>query len=200
VNLPIFIACFIFPFQSNPDQYMANQSLSIGSRVRHPIYGAGIVLDNSMESAYTVVFKHHGEKAIAKDYEELEIIELAPLPEGRISLGDLERVLNQVLDDRAGIGRLAPLHKRFEGGTLIMKPADESLKSKEVPIETFFHKIVMVRDRLRVLEQNVNKSKNLSDQEKVNLQQYITRIYGSLTTFNVLFQNKEDSFKGEGGG
>jgi hypothetical protein len=66
-----------------------------------------------------------------------------------------------------------------------------------MPIDTFFHKIVMVRDRLRVMEQKINSSKNLDDQEKVDLQQYITRIYGSLTSFNVLFKNKSDQFVGE---
>ena len=81
---------------------------------------------------------------------------------------------------------------------MILKPGEEGLKEKEVPIETFFHKIVMVRDRLRVMEQRVNSS-NLNDEEKVNLQQYITRIYGSLTTFNVLFKYKEHNFVGDKG-
>ena len=80
---------------------------------------------------------------------------------------------------------------------MILKPSDDSMKSKEIPIDTFFHKIVMVRDRLRVMEQRINASKKLSDEDKVNLQQYITRIYGSLTTFNVLFKYKEDHFVGE---
>ena len=76
----------------------------------------------------------------------------------------------------------------------------EVLKPKEVPVTDFFHKIVMLRDRLRVLEQNINSSKSLSDEEKVNMQQYITRCYGSLTTFNVLFRDKEDWFVGEKSG
>jgi hypothetical protein len=88
------------------------------------------------------------------------------------------------------------LGDKWQGGLLEFKPKDAGLKSKEIPIETFFHKIVMVRDRLRVMEQRINSSK-LTDEEKVNLQQYITRIYGSLTTFNVLFKYKEDHFKGE---
>ena len=82
---------------------------------------------------------------------------------------------------------------------MILKPDDSSLKPKEIPIEAFFHKIVMVRDRLRVMEQRINASELLSDEDKINLQQYITRIYGSLTTFNVLFKNKEDYFVGEKG-
>jgi hypothetical protein len=87
------------------------------------------------------------------------------------------------------------LGHRWLGGTLILKPEDDSLKPKEFEIEAFFHKIVMVRDRLRVMEQRINSS-NLTDEEKVNLQQYITRIYGSLTSFNVLFRHKEDYFVG----
>lgn len=74
------------------------------------------------------------------------------------------------------------------------------MKPKEVPMETFFSKIIMVRDRLRVLEQNINSNNNLSQEEKLQMQQYITRCYGSLTTFNVLFSNPEDGFKGEGKG
>ena len=79
---------------------------------------------------------------------------------------------------------------------MILKPGKSDLQAKEIPVETFFHKIVMVRDRLRVLEQNINSHTGLSDEDKVNLQQYITRIYGSLTSFNILFAEKEDYFVG----
>ena len=88
------------------------------------------------------------------------------------------------------------LGDKWKDGTLIMKPGKSGLQEKEMPIETFFHKIVMVRDRLRVLEQNINSHAGLSDEDKVNLQQYITRVYGSLTSFNILFSEKEDYFIG----
>jgi hypothetical protein len=90
------------------------------------------------------------------------------------------------------------LGDKWKGGTLVLKSKDMSIKPKEVPIEVFFNKIIMVRDRLRVMEQRINSS-NLSEEEKINLQQYITKIYGSLTTFNVLFKFKENYFVGEGG-
>ncbi len=91
------------------------------------------------------------------------------------------------------------LAERWQGGELILKPESASLAPKSLPIETFFHKIVMVRDRLRVMEQQINAHKGLSDEDKVDLQQYITRIYGSLTTFNFLFREKEDYFVGQKG-
>jgi len=105
----------------------------------------------------------------------------------------------RILRRWGGFGETVPLGDRWQGGILILQPADKSQKPKEIPIEVLFHKIVMLRDRLRVLEQQLNGSKQLSEEEKINLQQYITRIYGSLTTFNVLFKNKEHWFIGEKG-
>ena len=91
------------------------------------------------------------------------------------------------------------LGARWKGGEMLLKPGDTKLASKSMPIEIFFHKIVMVRDRLRVMEAQINGHKVLTDNEKVELQQYITRIYGSLTTFNILFQEKSDHFIGQKG-
>ena len=97
----------------------------------------------------------------------------------------------------SGFSEHVPLGDRWKGGMMLHQPADKTQKPKEVPVDIFFHKIVMLRDRLRVMEQQINAHKVLSEEDKINLQQYITRIYGTLTTFNVLFKNKEQWFVGE---
>ncbi len=171
------------------------QLLGIGSRVKHPAYGDGVVI-GIRKVAYEICFMLYGIKHVGKDYDKFDIIEATPATE-TVSFTEAEEALIKILKNYNAIQESVELGERWEGGTIILQPKDDSLQSKEIPITTFFHKIVMVRDRLRVMEQRINSSKNLSDEEKVNLQQYLTRIYGSLTTFNVLFKYKEDHFKGE---
>ncbi len=108
---------------------------------------------------------------------------------------ELKRVVREVLEDEQSFG-LVDLGQRWEGGTMRIEPRDPSLQPKEIPVDTFFHKIVMVRDRLRVLEQKINSNSKLTDAEKVDLQQYITKAYGSLTTFNALFRDRAEGFSG----
>ncbi len=109
---------------------------------------------------------------------------------------ELKSILREIIQEDLPAGH-TPIGNRWIGGTLYLQPKDESQIPKEIPIETFFRKIIMIRDRLRVLEQHINSNKKLSEDEKINLQQYITKIYGSLTTFNVLFKEKSDHFVGE---
>jgi hypothetical protein len=106
---------------------------------------------------------------------------------------EIREALREALRDLLGLGD-ADLGGRWSGGTLILKPGKEGIQAKEVPLDSFFHKIVLVRDQLRVLEQKINSHPKLTDEEKVGLQQYITRCYGSLTTFNVLFRHDEPRF------
>jgi hypothetical protein len=116
------------------------------------------------------------------------------LPED--STTDLELLLRRVIRDECGLTPAAPAD-RWRGGTLVLRPADGSLQEKSWPIETFFHKVVMLRNRLRTLEQQINAS-DLPDEAKVKLQGYITGCYGSLTSFNVLFADEDDQFQGSG--
>ncbi|MBX2874615.1 MAG: hypothetical protein KTR30_21010 [Saprospiraceae bacterium] len=169
-------------------------TLGIGSRVRHPAYGDGVII-RLHKAAYEVCFMLYGIKHVGLEYQQWDIIDAVPAQE-QVSFSEAEKSLMKILRHFSDITEEVPLGDRWDDGVMILKPADENLKSKEIPIVTFFHKIVMVRDRLRVMEQRINSSK-LSDEEKVNLQQYITRIYGSLTTFNVLFKDKEDQFSGD---
>lgn len=172
------------------------EELTVGTRVDHPRYGEGIVSKNNL-TAYEIFFERGGKIEITKRNTDITVIEKnEDVSDSGLSITDMEEVLNFVLDKHAALNEIVPLGDKWTAGTLKLVPANPELKPKDIPIEVFFHKIVMLRDRLRVLEQNINSSKSLSDEEKVNIQQYITRIYGSLTTFNVLFAEKEYYFVG----
>jgi DUF438 domain-containing protein len=170
-------------------------TLGIGSRVKHPAFGIGVVIKLA-KAAYKICFVQHGIKSVGRDYDKFEIIEQIEAVE-EVSYSAAEKSLIKILENYSDISQEIEMHGKWNDGIMILKPGDDTMKSKEIPIEAFFHKIVMVRDRLRVMEQRINSNKKLSEEEKVNLQQYITRIYGSLTTFNVLFKFKEDHFVGE---
>ena len=175
---------------------MDQLTLGIGTRLQHTQYGPGVIV-GIRYATYIISFIHQGVKEIDKNDAHLDEI----IPEN-VSVevetqSDMEKSLLKILRLWGGINELVPLGDRWKNGTMLLQPADKSQKPKEIPIDVFFHKLVMARDRLRVLEQQLNAHKGLSDEEKVNLQQYITRIYGSFTTFNVLFKNKEHWFVGE---
>lgn len=170
--------------------------LGIGSRIDHQKFGEGIIA-GVLPSSYRVSFFGKGIVEIEKESDQWEVLEKYQSEEQKIDPYDLRYTLKKLLDEYSDLSEPILLGEKWKGGMLLMQPSDKNLKPKEVPVETFFHKIVMLRDRLRVLEQKINAHKLLADSEKVEMQQYITRIYGSLTTFNVLFRYSNDYFVGE---
>lgn len=175
---------------------MDQTNLGIGTRLQHTQHGPGVIV-GVRYATYLISFMNVGIKEIDKNDTQLdEIIPENVTPEIE-TVSEVEKSLLKILQMWSDVNEIVPLGDRWNGGTMILQPADKSQKPKEVPIDVFFHKIVMLRDRLRVMEQQINAHKLLSDEDKVNLQQYITRIYGTLTTFNVLFKNKEHWFVGE---
>ncbi len=178
---------------------MDQQVLGIGTRLQHTQFGPGVIVGVKY-ATYLVSFIHHGIKEIDKNDIHLDEIIPENVTTELETSSAAEKSLLKILRLWGDVTEIVPLGDRWIGGTLLLQPKDTSQKPKEVPVDIFFHKIVMLRDRLRVLEQQINAHKILTDEDKVNLQQYITRIYGSLTTFNVLFKNKEHWFVGEKGG
>jgi hypothetical protein len=177
---------------------MDQLTLGIGTRLQHTQFGPGVIVGVKY-AVYLISFIHHGTKEVDKTDPSLDEIIPENVTEEVETHSETEKSLLKILRLWGGLTEDVQLGDKWKGGTMILQAGDKSIKSKEVPIEVFFHKIVMARDRLRVLEQQINGHKGLGDEEKVNLQQYITRIYGSFTTFNVLFKNKEQWFIGDKG-
>lgn len=182
--------------------------IGIGARVAHPNFGRGVVVEAGSESL-TIWFKNsNSTKTVSRNYADLQVLsagsesaDAPPALEGPVLFADVEQALENILDRRLNdVAQIVPLATKWNYGTMALKPSDDSLQPKELPIETFFHKIVMLRDRLRLIEQKINAHKVLTDAEKIELQQYITACYGSLTTFNVLFKENHHQFKGSGKG
>jgi len=178
---------------------MDQKLLGIGTRLEHQQYGPGVIVGVKY-ATYLISFIHQGIKEVDKTDTKLDEI----IPEN-VSIEiettyEVEKSLLKILKMWGGLQETIHLGEKWQKGTMLLQPFDKALKPKEIPVEDFFHKIVMLRDRLRVLEQNINSHKKLTDEEKVNIQQYITRCYGSLTTFNVLFRYKEDYFVGDKSG
>jgi len=167
--------------------------LGIGSRIKHVEFGLGVVT-NVTAKHYWVTFIENGLETIDVD-SEFEVIEALEDEVDSVSFYEVERTLKNVLQRWSDVSQIVPIADKWKGGKLIMEPGTAT-QNKEVPIDVFFHKITMVRDRIRVMEQKINSS-NLEESEKIDLQQYITRIYGSLTTFNVLFKSTSDYFVGD---
>jgi hypothetical protein len=173
------------------------EELAVGTRVDHPRYGEGII-SRSHLTIYEIFFERGGKLELTKYNPDLSVLsEPENKPRTGLTLVEVDEAISFVLEKYQGLSELVTMAEKWNDGLMVLKPGNPDLQSKEIPIETFFHKIVMVRDRLRVLEQNINSHPSLTDAEKVDIQQYITRAYGSLTTFNVLFAEKEHYFVGQ---
>ncbi|WP_306642647.1 hypothetical protein [Sanyastnella coralliicola] len=171
--------------------------ITIGAKIEHPSKGEGVIFGET-DNTWRIYFKDSGEEQIGKAYDGLDLIEAGDDNSSTgITLEDVVAAVENVFDSYYDATEIVEMADKWDGGKLILQPGDTDMQGKEIPIDTFFHKIVMMRDRLRVLEQNVNSHKTLAESEKIQLQQYITRIYGSMTTFNVLFKSKNDYFTGE---
>ncbi len=178
---------------------MLPNTIGIGTIVSHPDYGKGVIASISL-SSYYIVFADKGPTEIMKDYDRLELIEaINQSKQGLVSWEEIEKVVHSAIRDFTDIQERVPLGHKWINGKLALHPSDSQLKPYELPIEKFFNKIVMLRDRLRVMEQKINAHKVLTQEEKIDLQQYISKCYGSLTSFNILFRNEVEKFVGEGG-
>ena len=165
--------------------------LRIGAWIEHPHYGVGRIANHN-DTKYIVTFPGVGLREVQS--HEAGIREVASPPQE----DPIKRAMREVLDEY-GFGGAAELAGRWEGAEIVVRPVKGDLKEHSLAVDALFHKVVMVRDRLRVLEQKVNAHKTLTDTEKVDMQQYITRCYGSLTSFNFLFKRDEDKFSGQRG-
>ncbi|MBL7927664.1 MAG: hypothetical protein JNK61_12230 [Bacteroidia bacterium] len=177
---------------------MNNDLLGIGSRIKHHELGEGVII-NIRQQTYTVVFIQSGKMDVAISSPAIEVIEAVEPDTDLVSISQIERSLIGILNRFSDVQQTVKLGDKWTGGRMILIPGRTDLKQTEIPIDKFFHKIVMLRDRLRVMEQKVNAHTKFTDEEKLEMQQYITRIYGSLTTFNALFKNAEDNFIGQKG-
>lgn len=166
--------------------------LGIGSRIKHDTHGMGVVI-NIKSDGYEVTFVEDGIRIVKLD-AAFEVIENAGFESDKVSIFDMERSMTKILQKWMDATEIVPIADKWKGGKMILEPGKTGLSSKEIPVGTFFHKIVMLRDRLRVMEQKINSSE-LDDQTKVDLQQYISRCYGSMTTFNILFKDTDQHFK-----
>lgn len=179
--------------------HMKIEALHVGMKVRHPQYGTGTIKTISEQTAE--IRFDDGVRTVSPEAAGLEPAE------AQVAVSGLTQPLQVFVQEtvRAAVAALGlekpdalvqELAVRWHRGRVVLHPTDPTLQTKEVELEVFFHKIVMMRNNLRVLEQKINAHEKLGEAEKIDMQQYITKCYGSMTTFNVLFRNKEEQFGG----
>lgn len=178
---------------------MKIEAIHVGMKVRHPQYGEGVVksisehvVDVTFDDGKRILDPHAS--GLEPSGEHVEVSGLT-VPLHAFVEQVVASAIKELGIEKADV-TVDKLGQRWHGGKMVMHPADPALQTKEVPMEAFFHKIVMMRNNMRVLEQKINSNEKLTDGEKVELQQYISRCYGSMTTFNLLFKDKEDYFGG----
>ncbi len=174
---------------------MEELTLGIGSRVEHPEFGKGVVIQVYADS-YEITFIDYGRKQIMKSFAGMEVLDYVAPDTDLISYEQVERSFIRIIRRLTDIQETVRIGRKWEGGRIILEPSDRNIQNKDMPIDALFHKIVMIRDRLRVMEQKINAS-TIPEIDKIELQQYVTRIYGTLTSFNLLFAEKDDYFVGE---
>ncbi|MCX7011488.1 MAG: hypothetical protein NTW86_02785 [Candidatus Sumerlaeota bacterium] len=166
--------------------------LAIGQFVEHPQFGRGRVLDYEGDR-YVVLFPGADVRKVAMTYEAMKPLDTRGNPE----MDFLKMALREVLGDYGWIETETEMAPRWIGGTMRLIPGKEDTQSKDIPLDVFFKKIIGIREKLRVLEQKINHHPSLSWEDKAELEGYITRCYGSLTTFNILFASRESWFTGQ---
>jgi len=167
-----------------------------GEKIKHKTFGIGRIteiISSEPPVRWVVNFNEKGSKTIIVDRNHLDELDFGV---SQLTYEEVKNALREVLEEEHPVSPVE-MGERWTGGKMILKPNRDDLKPKEIPLDNFFHKIVMVRERLRVLEQKINNHEMMTDEDRIELQQYITRIYGSLTTFNILFKSREDWFTGQ---
>ena len=161
----------LYKFSKKPEQQMEQTTLGTGTRLQHTQFGPGVIVGVKY-ATFLISFLNHGTKEIDKTDNHLDEIIPENITTEVETTSAVEKSLLKILRQWAEVTEIVPLGERWINGTMLLQPADKTQKPKEIPIDIFFHKIVMLRDRLRVMEQQINAHKQLDDKEKVNLQQY----------------------------
>ena len=168
-------------------------AFGIGTIISHPEYGRGRVVGYEGEE-YVVLFKSGETRWVSPRLAGVKAVELV----SDAATDRLKVAVQEVLRDYGWLDADIEMGRRWQGGTLRLIPGQEGTQAKDIPLEVFFKKLIAVREKLRVLEQKINNHPSLTPEERLDLAGYLTRAYGSLTTFNVLFVGKESHFKGQG--